>query len=294
MATALFINGIYNGVLTEILAAQEARSGGDSFLQPYKRSVIRMLRKQTPTPEVPTRLYISTTDLLPQISYTAEIIGWDDKRKITEDRHNTIRRHLEEHQPNDLNLFNGAGEHGQSAVNIIAIRNLRQMETLFETGRLTKVSDGTPLKKRTRSGGWCEVFDLGDLSQTESKEQHESKLAALVQESFRLSDEELQRRLSNAPKTPEKIQVFSVGFRRNADVIVAVLRRANGVCERCGASAPFRRRTDDSPYLEVHHWIPLSEEGEDSTDNAGALCPNCHREVHDGPDNVDPENSRSH
>ncbi|WP_196607201.1 HNH endonuclease [Pectinatus frisingensis] len=33
-------------------------------------------------------------------------------------------------------------------------------------------------------------------------------------------------------------------------------------------------------YLEVHHVIPLSKDVDDTADNAIALCPNCHRELH--------------
>jgi 5-methylcytosine-specific restriction protein A len=78
------------------------------------------------------------------------------------------------------------------------------------------------------------------------------------------------------------VQIISIGYRRNADVIVAVLNRANGICERCNKNAPFVRRSDGTPFLEVHHRKPLAEGGEDTTENALALCPNCHREVHHG------------
>ena len=39
---------------------------------------------------------------------------------------------------------------------------------------------------------------------------------------------------------------------------------------------------DGTPYLEVHHKIPLAKDGEDTIENAEALCPNCHREKHFG------------
>jgi 5-methylcytosine-specific restriction protein A len=92
----------------------------------------------------------------------------------------------------------------------------------------------------------------------------------------------LEQRLKAASKIPERILVVSVGFRRNADVIVAVLKRANGICERCNKSAPFNRKSDGTPFLEVHHKITLAEGGEDTVENAIALCPNCHRELHHG------------
>lgn len=61
-----------------------------------------------------------------------------------------------------------------------------------------------------------------------------------------------------------------------------VLDRATGKCERCDQPAPFRRASDGSPYLEVHHRKPLAANGEDTVENALALCPNCHRELHFG------------
>ncbi|WP_234987687.1 HNH endonuclease [Novilysobacter spongiicola] len=97
-----------------------------------------------------------------------------------------------------------------------------------------------------------------------------------------LTDTPAQRRqrLMLAPKLPRKISVATVAFVRNADVIAEVLLRAAGKCESCFASAPFFRRTDHSPYLEVHHRIRLADGGEDTVANAIALCPNCHRREH--------------
>ena len=77
MTTALFINGIYDAVLSEILAAQESRRGGISFLQPHKGQIISMLRNAAPSPKSPIRLDISTSANLSNICCTAEIVGWD-------------------------------------------------------------------------------------------------------------------------------------------------------------------------------------------------------------------------
>ncbi len=62
-----------------------------------------------------------------------------------------------------------------------------------------------------------------------------------------------------------------------------VLKRAKGICELCKKQAPFKKQ-DEIPYLEVHHWTPLADGGEDTIQNAAALCPNCHREAHFGMD----------
>ena len=282
MTTALFINGIYDSVLSDILAAQETRGGGISFLQPHKGQVITMLRQGAPSAKTPIRLYASTTANLSNICYTAEIIDWEDKRELSPRRKNEIKKHLLEWQHGEANLFEGVQEGATQAVNIITIQNLKKLDSLYSTSLLNKTSDDLPLKKRTRPGGWSEVYDLGDFLSltTETREQHDSDLAAEMVASLALSQSARAERLADATKIPERIQIVSVGFRRNADVIVTVLIRAKGVCEKCRTKAPFLRRSDGSPYLEVHHWVPLGQGGEDTVENAAALCPNCHREVH--------------
>ncbi|WDV48183.1 HNH endonuclease signature motif containing protein [Clostridiaceae bacterium M8S5] len=91
-----------------------------------------------------------------------------------------------------------------------------------------------------------------------------------------------KERLRNAISKPESMVVKTTVYKRNPDVIVEVLERANGYCEKCGSKAPFHRASDNSPYLEVHHNVPLAEGGTDTVDNAIAVCPNCHRELHYG------------
>ncbi len=68
-------------------------------------------------------------------------------------------------------------------------------------------------------------------------------------------------------------------FVRDPNVIAWVLARSEGKCEACHLPAPFVR-TDDTPYLEVHHIRPLMEGGPDVVANAIAACPNCHRRLH--------------
>lgn len=76
--------------------------------------------------------------------------------------------------------------------------------------------------------------------------------------------------------------ITTVVYSRSETVKNNTLNRAAGKCEFCGSEAPFL--TDEGkPYLEVHHFIPLSEGGQDSTSNTLALCPNCHRKLHYGP-----------
>jgi hypothetical protein len=70
-------------------------------------------------------------------------------------------------------------------------------------------------------------------------------------------------------------------FKRDPEVIAWVKQRAVGICELCEKKGPFLDK-DNQPFLEVHHILPLSDDGADTVDNAVALCPNCHRECHYG------------
>ncbi|MDX1572894.1 MAG: HNH endonuclease signature motif containing protein [Methylophaga sp.] len=82
-------------------------------------------------------------------------------------------------------------------------------------------------------------------------------------------------------KNPTKVQTTVTEFTRDPTVVAWVLAEAAGICEGCGKVAPFSRE-DGSPFLEVHHVLRLADGGEDTTNNAVALCPNCHRELHYG------------
>lgn len=89
-------------------------------------------------------------------------------------------------------------------------------------------------------------------------------------------------RLAIAPSLPTRTTTTVTTFARNPDVVVEALFRAKGDCQGCGNSAPFLKRSDDMPYLEVHHIIPLANDGPDTLENVIALCPNCHRKAHHG------------
>lgn len=58
-------------------------------------------------------------------------------------------------------------------------------------------------------------------------------------------------------------------------------RSAEGICQGCREPAPFESKNGE-PFLEVHHLKMLGDEGADHPDNVIALCPNCHRRVHEG------------
>ncbi|WP_200883703.1 HNH endonuclease [Archangium violaceum] len=130
----------------------------------------------------------------------------------------------------------------------------------------------------------CDEFERGLLSDEFQREQNAFLEAVLSAQ--RSSEEERQLRLASAPRKPRRKLVQTVAYERNPDVVAEVLARANGLCEGCRQSAPFIRASDGTPYLEVHHCIRLADEGEDTVENAIALCPNCHRKAHFGSEDL--------
>ncbi len=103
-----------------------------------------------------------------------------------------------------------------------------------------------------------------------------------IQLSIRNGRQRRQDRLRHANSKPAVIYAQARVFLRNADVVVETLHRANGVCDYCSQPAPFRGDSTGQGYLEVHHIVPLAENGDDTLENAVALCPNCHRHAHHG------------
>jgi 5-methylcytosine-specific restriction protein A len=82
--------------------------------------------------------------------------------------------------------------------------------------------------------------------------------------------------------TPIKKSQSSDVYERCPAVRAFVLQRASGKCENCGKT-PFLY-PNEQPYLEVHHLLPLAKGGPDTAENAVAVCPNCHKEMHHGKD----------
>ncbi len=114
-------------------------------------------------------------------------------------------------------------------------------------------------------------------AESEKLEEFNSKVAL-----SRRNERARRARLAQAQRIPERRYVTRLEFVRNPDVVAEVLDRADGVCENCGKEAPFKRSSDGAPYLEVHHRVMLAKDGEDTAENAEALCPNCHKEKHYG------------
>ena len=101
----------------------------------------------------------------------------------------------------------------------------------------------------------------------------DNQFQAEVLNSLNSNTEERKHRLKTAEKTPKTRVVSVTIFERNPDVVAEVLIRAKGCCENCKLDAPFTRRKDNTPYLEVHHKKRLADGGEDTIENAIMLFP---------------------
>lgn len=289
MNQALYINGVFEEVLEEIIKAQSNEKELVCTLQPYSGRVIKLLEGNDFNQNPSILYYISTTTDLKHVSYVAEIVGWENKRNLenTPKKLKQLNEQIGKNQPIQGEVyFHSDKEKTKECVNLIELKNLRKLVLPFQVGNLIKVSDGTPYKPRTQAGGWSPVYEVSlelmeattsYLETTIQKETNEQ-----VKKSLSDSTDARRKRLKEANKKPQIIQIVSKGYRRNPDVIAEVLLRAKGICEQCNSEAPFIRRKDNSPYLEVHHKQTLAKGGEDTVENSKALCPNCHRKAHFG------------
>ena len=99
---------------------------------------------------------------------------------------------------------------------------------------------------------------------------------------------EVSRILQNLPnkkpegaKEPKRKKTAVEQITRDSHVHAWVLKNSNGKCECCSKPAPFSKE-DGKQYLEIHHIKRLADGGSDTVQNAIAVCPNCHRELHYG------------
>lgn len=86
----------------------------------------------------------------------------------------------------------------------------------------------------------------------------------------------------NGTKSKSEVPIKVYVHFNDPRVRIFAIERAKGKCEICASPAPFRRASDGSPYLEIHHKKPLNLGGEDTPDNIIVVCPNCHRKIHFG------------
>lgn len=160
---ALFINGIFEGVLGDMATEHSRNPERTLFLQPFTGGVIKRLKDNIPSPEVPVTLYASITTDLHNICYQGEVVGWEDKEGITADRIQELEAIFVQYQPTEQgNDQDGLGIPRNPGRNLIHVRRMVKLEAPFSVGELIKLSDGKPLStNRTRAGGYSYVRKAG-------------------------------------------------------------------------------------------------------------------------------------
>jgi hypothetical protein len=155
---AIFINGVYEGVLEEILNIQAELPWHVMYLQPHSSSPIVHLRDDLPSPEDPVHLYLSITTDLPTVKYVAEVVGWDDKTEIPPEKSNVINRVIWTLQPSETGLYDASAVKGKASVNLLYVWRMRKLARPFSVSRLVKTSNDEAVSpERTRAGGWVYV-----------------------------------------------------------------------------------------------------------------------------------------
>jgi len=155
---AMFLNGVYETVLQEILRIQKPLPDCVLYLQPYKGVRMVRLYEEPPSLADPVELFISTTENLPQVQYMCQIVGWEDKRKLGQSRLDELNTKLDKYQPDEGGIY-GLDEAGQPPmVNLLHVRRMHKLTMPFSVGRLLNIKDGRPLStNRSRAGGWVYV-----------------------------------------------------------------------------------------------------------------------------------------
>lgn len=154
---ALFVNGVYEAVLEEIIAIQSELPEHIMFLQPHATKRIVKLHDAPPSIDSPITLYASTTDDLSSVQYEAEIVGYDDKRQLDDKRERVLNRLIWTLQPREGGLYR-LRDDGNDYVNLLHVRRMRKLDRPHSVSVLQNVKDNEPLAEgRSTSGGWVYV-----------------------------------------------------------------------------------------------------------------------------------------
>lgn len=151
--TALFMNGNYESNLQGIADVQAACPEQILFIQPHGSRYIADLRDNPPTEEDPVTMYISISTDMNKVHFTAEVVGWDDKTKLSPQKRERIDEVIKTKQAPEPGVFEGG-------VNLLHIRRLVRVDQPFDVAKLVKIRNKEPLKHKSRPGGFSYVRRL--------------------------------------------------------------------------------------------------------------------------------------
>ncbi len=156
MQYSIFLNGIFESVLKEILEFQTKVPEQTFYLQPYSSRVIRKLAEHPPSSAEPVDLFISNETDLSTVRYRANIIGWENKKKIRKSRLESLNKLIQVLQPEEGDIYKVI--RGKDCANLLQIKDLEIIENPFTVEHFTKIKDGTPVRSgRATAGGWTYI-----------------------------------------------------------------------------------------------------------------------------------------
>jgi hypothetical protein len=157
---ALFLNGVFDNVLQDILKVQAHLPEQILYLQPYSGSRIVELAEHPPSVDDPVRLFASVTGDLPTVHYIGEIVGWDDKRELDEAKLEALRRVIGPLQPTEDGVYGRTESGDWDCINLLYVRRLHKLSKPFSVAELTNARSGEPLStNRSQAGGWVYVVN---------------------------------------------------------------------------------------------------------------------------------------
>jgi len=160
---ALFLNGVYESVLNDILDIQEILPEQILYLQPYSSERIVHLAENPPSIDDPVRLLMSVTDDLPNVKFICEIVGWDDKRDLAGIKLDVLNRIIYTLQWPEQGVYKTINDLGSECVNLIYVRRLTKLSQPIYVQELINSTTNEHLSpNRTTAGGWIYVYNPTD------------------------------------------------------------------------------------------------------------------------------------
>jgi hypothetical protein len=119
-------------------------------------------------------------------------------------------------------------------------------------------------------------------SEVQARQEFDRQVAVLERVPFEQLMEEYRRARAIDSEAPRRTLVTAVIFERDPLVKAIARQRVGFRCEVPGCPTPSFPSKFAEPYCEVHHLIPLAENGDDTIENVVCVCANHHRELHFG------------
>jgi 5-methylcytosine-specific restriction protein A len=116
-------------------------------------------------------------------------------------------------------------------------------------------------------------------SMTEPEWRNENRILTFDEEDGSYQQDIFNGRIRTAVQPQREVYLRDIAIAQEA------FKRSNYKCEFDPSHVTFTARSSELPYIEAHHLMPISLQGNyskplDNIHNIFCLCPNCHRQIH--------------